>query len=266
MDGIESYQSLDSGMATNVGCVRKINEDSGFLRPDWGLWAVADGMGGHQHGDWASQAVVGELGQLGRPVSVQDQRARILHRLWRAHRRIAAHAEEAGVGHVGSTAVVLGVFGGWLSCVWSGDSRCYRIREEAIVQVNRDHTQVQAMLDRGQITPEEARHWPRRNVITRAVGIGDDPRSEVVVEKILPGDLYLLCSDGLTEHLSDDAIRDTVLSRLSMRVSVQGICEALIEETLEAGAKDNVTVVMVRFLAAPVLRTLAMGEDEVTHG
>jgi protein phosphatase len=256
------YQTLDSGIATSVGRVRKINEDTPFVSHDLGLWAVADGMGGYAHGDVASQTVIAELNNLGRPVSLEDQRARIFHRVWRAHARISGHAKEAGIANVGSTVVALGVFGDHYSCVWSGDSRCYRIRSSMMNQVSKDHTQVQTLLDRGQITPEEAREWPRRNVITRAVGISDDPRCDAVMGEIMPNDVFLLCSDGLTEHLSDDVILETVLAGLRVRMSAQGISEKLIADTEQAGARDNVTVVMARFLGAPIALVV---EDEVTE-
>lgn len=256
------YQTLDSGIATSVGRVRKINEDTPFVSHDLGIWAVADGMGGYAHGDVASQTVIGELNNLGRPASLEDQRARILHRVWRAHGRIATHAKDAGIANVGSTVVALGVFGDHYSCVWSGDSRCYRIRSSMMNQVSKDHTQVQTLLNRGQITPEEAREWPRRNVITRAVGISDDPRCDAVIGEIMPNDVFLLCSDGLTEHLSDDVILETVLAGLRVRMSAQGICEKLIADTEQAGARDNVTVVMARFLGAPIA---VVPEDDVTE-
>ncbi|MCW2304796.1 serine/threonine protein phosphatase PrpC [Rhodovulum sulfidophilum] len=231
---------LETGMATDVGCRREINEDDMIARPDLGLWAVADGMGGHAAGEFASQAIVTELSEAGLPASAVDLQARFMERLIRANDRIRAHSAELAAGPIGSTVAALLVHEDSYGVVWCGDSRGYLLRDGHLVQQSRDHTELRAALEAGRITPEEARTWPRRNVITRAIGVGPDPECDIVSGRIAPGDLFLLCSDGLTEHLDDTEIADILLD-----LPPQAACEALIAETVARGARDNVTAVVL---------------------
>jgi protein phosphatase len=142
---------------------------------------------------------------------------------------------------VGATVAVLLAFDGYYACVWSGDSRIYVVRAGSITQLSHDHTQVQELVAGGVITPEEARHWPDRNVVTRAVGVYDQLELEVTSGPIEPGDSFIICSDGLTNHVADDEILRCVSANLS-----QQACDRLIALTLERGAADNVTVIVVR--------------------
>ena len=236
-----------TGQASDVGCRREINEDGFLSSPEAGLWAVADGMGGHAAGDYASQTIVAELFSIGRPGSPEDLEARFMSRLFRANETIVDHAAELNKGTIGSTVVALLVFGREYSCIWSGDSRLYLMRQGTLQQVSRDHTEVRALLESGAISQEEADNWPRKNVITRAVGVTETPECEVIRGELAEGDWFLLCSDGLNEHLSDQDIEQFMKSVQSP----QELCDALIKETLSRGAKDNVTVVSVQFLAPP---------------
>ncbi len=231
---------------SHQGCVRSHNEDNFITLPELGLWVVADGMGGHEAGDVASAIIVQEMSSLGVAVTAADQRARFLARLDRAHQRIRAHAAEHELDTVGTTVAALMVFGAELSCAWAGDSRVYLLRQGELTAMTRDHSEVATLLAEGAITPEEARSSPRRNVITRAVGIGNDPRPEVVTGVARPGDRFLICSDGLTEHMTDEDL--TYL--LAPGRDVQQAAEHLIGLTLERGAKDNVTVVVIDAAAA----------------
>lgn len=232
--------SFASGQATDVGCRREINEDSYLSRPDCGLWVVADGMGGHAAGDFASQSIVRELNSVGMAGSAEDLEARFHARLLRANSQILEHADSLGRGTIGATLVALLVHGDRYTCIWSGDSRIYLLREGHFIRCTRDHTELQALLDAGTITPEEARDWPRRNVITRAIGVSPVPQTERVEGKLLLNDRFVLCSDGLTEHMDDPEIARIVSTR-----SPDEACQALIQETLLRGARDNVTVLTV---------------------
>lgn len=226
---------------SHQGCVRSHNEDSYAALPEFGLWVVADGMGGHEAGDIASAIIVQEMSSLGVAVTAADQRARFLERLDRAHQRIRAHAAQHELDTVGTTVAAMMVFGAELSCAWAGDSRVYLLRKGELTAMTRDHSEVAALLAEGAITAEEARSSPRRNVITRAVGIGSDPRPEVVTGVARPGDRFLICSDGLTEHLTDEDLAFV----LGTGRDAQQTAEQLIGLTLERGAKDNVTVVVI---------------------
>ncbi len=232
---------FETGAATHVGRVRKANEDSYIARPDIGLWAVADGVGGYEAGQLASQTVVADLDTLGPAVSQADQIARFSERVLRANDHIRDLMLERGGAPMGSTVASVLIFNRGYACAWSGDSRVYLVRDSEITQISRDHSEVQELLDQGVITQDQARTWPRRNVITRAVGIFDDPGLDIVEGEIMAGDTFLICSDGLTGHLADHEIRDVVDAHRP-----QHACDLMIEQTLDRGANDNVSVIVVR--------------------
>lgn len=234
---------------SHEGLVRRYNEDSFASIPELALWVVADGMGGHAAGDVASRIIVEEMASIGVPISAADQRARFGERLDRAHRRIRSYADENRLETVGATVAALMIYGTELTCAWAGDSRIYLLRKGRLTSLSRDHSEVAAMLAEGTISETEARNSPRRNVITRAVGIGAEAQPELVTGVAEPGDRFLLCSDGLTEHLDDEDL---------VRVLREGeapdeVADALISRTLERGAKDNVTVVVIDCSALPDL-------------
>lgn len=240
------FFAFETGFATDVGCRREINEDNFIVRPDYGLWAVADGMGGHAAGDFASAAIVAELDSVGVPASAEDLQARFMERLTHANSRIRAHAAALDRGTVGATIVALLVHGTAFAGIWSGDSRLYLLRAGRFSQLSRDHTEVRALLEAGAISEEEARNWPRKNVITRAIGVSPDPECERVVGTLEAGDVFLLCSDGMTEHMEDDEV-----GRLLAALPPQAACDAIVREVLARGARDNVTVVTIRAIPAP---------------
>ena len=146
----------DFAALSDRGRVRQQNEDSIGAFPEFGLWVVADGMGGHAAGDVASRIIVEELGSLGVPVSAQDQRARVLERLDRAHHRILAHSRDSGLGGAGSTVAALLLHGSELACIWAGDSRIYLMREGRLTPLTRDHSEVALMVAAGTLTEDEA--------------------------------------------------------------------------------------------------------------
>lgn len=230
---------------THTGRVRTLNEDRYFADPDAGVWAVADGMGGHNAGDVASEAIVQELAHLPPPSSAPMLSEIFAERVGRANGKIRQVSRERGNIIIGSTIVGLLVYGSAYRCVWSGDSRAYLLRGHTLVQLSRDHTEVQELLDRGLLTPEEAETYPRKNVITHAIGVADQIYLESKDGEILAGDTFLLCSDGLTTHVSPHEIGDAMAGR-----RVREICDTLIDLTLERGATDNVTVCAVQFFTS----------------
>jgi serine/threonine protein phosphatase PrpC len=232
---------FETGQATHVGRVRQHNEDSLLASEADGMWMVADGMGGHVNGQLASSTVVEEARTLGRPVSAPDLLSRFTDRIHRANAALVAMSIDSGEGVMGSTVAAVLAFGRYFACVWAGDSRVYLIRGQLISQVSRDHTEVQELIDRNILQPEEAKSWPRRNVITRAVGVGDDPGLDVVQGEIMPGDTFLICSDGLTGHVEDHEIHDIVAGH-----TPQAACDLLVALALERGGKDNITVIVIR--------------------
>lgn len=236
------FLRFDTGAATHRGRVRDHNEDSLLIRPDCGLWVIADGMGGHAAGEVASGLIVAELNSVGIPGSIEDLEARFRERLQRAHEAILAHSARLGGAVVGSTLVALLAHEDRFACVWAGDSRGYCLAGGGLVALSEDHTEARALLLAGAISAEQAATWQRRHVITRAIGIGPDPDCETRHGEMRPGLSFLLCSDGLTEHLRDDEIA----ALLAWPHPAQAVAEALVAETLARGARDNVTVVVLR--------------------
>jgi serine/threonine protein phosphatase PrpC len=238
---------IAAGAATHVGKVRRQNEDNYLVASRCGLWAVADGMGGHAAGEIASRIVVEELAAVAVPATAAELLASCEQRLISANSRLKKLGDERGTV-IGTTVAVLLIFDGDYACVWSGDSRIYRLRRHRIEQISVDHTEVQELVSEGRLTAEEARAWPRRNVITRAIGVSDDPELEIKGGTLEPGDTFVICSDGLTAHVEDQEIL-----ALADHHPPQKACDLLVGLTLDRGAVDNVTVVAVRFdpAAAP---------------
>ncbi|WP_442579499.1 PP2C family protein-serine/threonine phosphatase [Mesorhizobium sp. ASY16-5R] len=232
---------------SNPGKVRELNEDRLLMAPRSGLWLVADGMGGHDAGEVASSCIVEHLATIGVASSAPDLRARFEDRIGRANAQIWSIAQSRGGTTIGSTVAALLTFERQFACIWIGDSRVYLVRGGQITQLSHDHTEVQELLDRGVITPAEARVWPRRNVITRAVGAEEEVAVDIELGRIQPGDVFVVNSDGLTAHASEAEIRDAVISD-----EPEAACRKLVEMVLERGGTDNVTVIVVRCQEASV--------------
>jgi PPM family protein phosphatase len=233
---------VHTAAATHVGQVRRVNEDSFLVLPHLAL--VADGMGGHASGDVASAlatAVFAELGEL-----EQLHSSDIVATVERANTRILdearEHRERSGMGTTitGIAQVVDGGAPHWL--VFNvGDSRVYRLTDDAAVQITHDHSEVASMVAAGRLTPELARTHPLRNVITRSLGITPAPEADTWMLPVEPGDLFLICSDGLTGELEDAEIHAIV----DTAHDLSGAAEALVTAAVMHGGRDNVTVVLV---------------------
>jgi serine/threonine protein phosphatase PrpC len=245
---------IESVGTTHVGLTRKNNEDSFCLRPRHCLWAVADGMGGHENGEWASARITDALDSLNIPVAFDDACTAIADAVHQANATIYAEAQARGV-RMGSTVVVLYLSGTRFALFWVGDSRGYVLRDGMLHQLTRDHSQVQAMVDKGLITPEEAAGHPMSHVLARAVGVQSGLEIDVIADDAEPGDVFLLCSDGLTARLSDDDLA----AMLSERAN-QETLDRMIAATLDRGAPDNVTAVLVGVSEATALTSITPGE------
>ncbi|WP_054312783.1 protein phosphatase 2C domain-containing protein [Mesorhizobium sp. 1M-11] len=231
---------VESFGVSHKGCVRDHNEDNYLVEPQTGLWVVADGMGGHEAGELASASIVDHLATIGIPSSAPDLRARFEDRLNRANTEIRNISRSRGIT-IGSTFAALLAMDGRFACLWAGDSRIYLVRNGLITQVSKDHSEVQELLDRGVISAEEALTWPRRNVITHAVGVSDQLKIDFQQGVLMPGDVFVLNTDGLTAHVSDAEIEAAVKS-----AELQVACRSLLETVLARGGTDNVTIVLVK--------------------
>ena len=210
---------------------------------------MADGMGGHEDGDLASRTVMEALKSIQAPTSAGELLSLCKNCIFDANSHLKKLSRQRGDIIIGTTVTVLLAFDGYFACVWSGDSRIYIIREGKISQISRDHTEVQDLLMNGVITPEQAETWSGSNAITRAIGVFDLPELEVTSGSLNAGDVFVMCTDGLTQHVEDDEILRCVSANLS-----QQACDRLIQLTLERGAVDNVTVVVARYRPESVLR------------
>jgi serine/threonine protein phosphatase Stp1 len=236
-----------SSAASHTSAARHRNEDSYVNRPDLGIWAVADGAGGHQAGDLASRIVADALEVIPAGRGAAELLAEVRLRLAEAHRLMQIEAARRGPdASLVSTIVVLLAHGDHYACLWAGDSRAYLLRAGCLRQLTHDHSLVQELLDSGAITAAEAEIHPRRNVITRAVG-GDAKTVELdkITDRLRTGDRFLLCSDGLFKSVSEEDLAGL------MDAGGEGLAERLIAIALERAADDNVTAVAVELVATP---------------
>jgi serine/threonine-protein phosphatase Stp1 len=225
---------------THQGTVRKRNEDAFVDRGDIGLWAVADGAGGHGAGDVASAAVAAALSDLPPGLSAAEVLAQVRMRLNAVHADLQCRAAEATNGEIpATTVVVLMARGEHFACLWAGDSRAYMLRDHELCQITHDHSLVQEMVEAGELAPEDAEHHPQANIITRAIGAPDALELDKVSGRISAGDVLLLCTDGLFKALPEREIAQVLASG--------GGPEMLIDEALRQGARDNVTALVVEF-------------------
>ncbi|MGA0603153.1 PP2C family protein-serine/threonine phosphatase [Caulobacter sp. KR2-114] len=223
---------------SDVGAVRQVNEDSFVALPEHGLWAVADGMGGLENGQWASGAVVEALSRLSPESDFDAAAAKVAEAIHQANATINAAVRESG-HNMGSTAAALMILGRRFAVFWAGDSRVYLLRGGQLFRMTEDHTQVQDMVSRGLLSEEEAAHHPMRHVISRAVGVEPTLELDAVADEVQIDDVFLLCSDGLYGVVSDDEIAQ------ALAVNPVSAARDLVALSLSRGAPDNVTVVTV---------------------
>jgi len=230
--------SVDS----HPGHRRDHNEDASLADPELGLFVVADGVGGHAHGEIASALVCETLREQ---VAAGGELVDALHQ---AHRRILEEiTRRQGQSNMGSTAVALRLLDGGYEVAWVGDSRAYRF-DGTLQQITRDHNPVSEMLARGALTPEQAAAHPERNVLSQSLGVSDAVAVAPgrIRGELRPGEQILLCSDGLSDELGNDRIRDILDSGATPRQQ----SAALLQAALDAGGRDNVTVLVVGARAA----------------
>ena len=248
---------LEAYARTDVGPVREHNEDSWMIDIDNGVFVVADGMGGHAAGEVASEmatetvhaTLIGSTDpdetRLVRDHESTDpadiMRERLRYAMNQASIQIRRTAEvRPETRGMGTTLVVLVVDGGQAHLAHVGDSRAYLFRKGRLVRLTRDHTVVQQEIDAGRLTPELARLLPHKNILTQSVGFHGPVEPDTTTRMVEVGDIFILCSDGMTDPLDDETIQQIVeVTPLDM------LADVLTEEALKAGGEDNVTVVVV---------------------
>jgi serine/threonine protein phosphatase PrpC len=240
---------VELAAVTHRGRVRARNEDFVAAHAELGLAVLADGMGGHNAGDVASRLAVETivegiaLASRGAPATA-DAQSLISEHIERANAQIQAAASARGeYTGMGTTIVVALWHDGAISFGHVGDSRLYRLRSGELQQLTRDHTLVQQRVDSGVLSPEQARRATGRNVLTRAVGSQASVEVDLNTLETAAGDVYLLCSDGLTEMLPDTRIAAVLASH---GASVVKAADALVEEANARGGVDNISVILAR--------------------
>jgi serine/threonine protein phosphatase Stp1 len=232
-----------SAARTHVGMVRRRNEDAVLDRAGIGLWAVADGAGGHQRGDYASESIIAALREVDRSLFGLGLVDDVKRRLAAVNRELRVKAAVIGPNaFIGSTVAVLLIQNDQSCCLWAGDSRVYRMRGGQLRQLSHDQSHVQNLIDRGEITPEEAATHPLANIVTNLVGASDELFLEERRDRLEPGDILLLCSDGLNHSIGDADI-----AAILGRYPVMGTADRLIERALSQGARDNVSAVVIEY-------------------
>ncbi len=223
---------------THVGLVRKVNEDAILTDPTGVLWAVSDGMGGYGHGDIAADIVIDCLSQL--PHS-GDPRKLLAFALDDANAQIFSRSREDGMGTMGATIVAALIAEGNAHIAWVGDSRACLVRDGQLRRLSKDHSLVQELVDAGSLLPELAEAHPQSNVVTRAVGAAAQVQIDFIEVALMPGDVVLLYSDGLSKTVSEIEI----VEFLSQSASPELACANLVRAALVAGGPDNVSVIAV---------------------
>lgn len=232
-----------SAARTDTGKVRARNEDAFLALPEQGLWVVADGMGGHQNGALASRLIVEQLAEpsMGDLPQRLDELRKRLHTLNRRLGQELTITSEHPDPVIGSTVVALLIEGDRAACVWAGDSRCYLWRGNRLYQLSRDHSLLQQLINEQQLSPSEAAQHPAAHALTRAIGASDELKLEILELDTLPGDAFLLCSDGLYQGVSVDNL-GAALNLPSPQLTLN----RLFQQALNGPARDNLSAVVIR--------------------
>jgi serine/threonine protein phosphatase PrpC len=226
---------------SHVGKVRQHNEDSVLDKSAQGLWVVADGMGGHEAGDIASQLIVSTLDQLAPRAYISDYIDLVDDTLVKINQDLLDYSRKKLNGlTVGSTAVCLITRGQLGVVLWVGDSRLYRLRGDDLVQLTKDHSEVQRLVDEGVITQQQAENSAFKNVLTRALGAHEVVDIDINAFDVMPGDRYLLCSDGLYNELNEQEISSIIKSK-----PFDHVAEAFTDRVLATPARDNFSFIVI---------------------
>ena len=233
---------FDHVSRTHVGCRRKLNEDAFLADADRRLWAVADGMGGHDAGEVASAAVIDAIACCKAQGAIAEVATALAVALKDANDRLIVLGRSGEDQRtIGSTVVVLLANGDEYACLWAGDSRAYRLRGTTMEQITRDHSLVQELVDAGMLEASEADGHPNANIITRAVGAAEILDVDRVTGDLRSGDVFLLASDGVTRLLTPAELAQEI-----DRSDLAAAADRLIEMVLARGAPDNATLILLR--------------------
>jgi len=266
--------AIEMATCSDPGQVRTNNEDAVLANPQLGLAVLADGMGGYNAGEVASAMATAVLGselehafatRLPCEITENEQtwaREALVDVIARTNAAIyQAALSNAKYAGMGTTLVAVQFYDNRLSVAHVGDSRLYRLRDATLSPLTRDHSLLQEQIDSGMITPEQARFSQNKNLVTRALGVDTTVETEVSEHDALPGDIYLLCSDGLNDMVEDEEIELT-LTALSANLPLCAM--QLVQAANDNGGRDNVSVILIKIKEAfPVARVVGNWLDRV---
>lgn len=243
---------MEIGVKTDVGRIRDNNQDSYYISPerDYPLFIIADGMGGHKAGEIASKMAIDIIsnnlkdGLTDRIVEDKDIKDKIENSIYEANDKIYKKSmKDEKFSGMGTTVTLAYAINKKIFIGHAGDSRAYLLKDGMLSQITADHSLVEELIKNGSITKEEAKRHPQRNIITRAVGTSNNIKADLVVELQHEDDILLLCTDGLTNMLDDDEIKNSLL----INEDIQKACEELVKLANDKGGFDNITVLAVKF-------------------
>lgn len=234
-----------SAARSHAGARRTLNEDRVLHNDSAGIWAIADGMGGHSAGDVAATRVISELERIDHGASGYAYLDDVVAAVSAANAAIFEEQPLRDGQASGATLVALLAHERHYACLWAGDSRAYRLSGGGLTPITRDHSVVQQLIDSGDLAESSRRVHPNAHVITRAIGVGPSVELDRVFAPIVAGDVFLVCSDGLTGCVDDDELTAALVGR-----DIDAAADRLLETALSRGARDNVSLIVIHALDA----------------
>ncbi len=238
-----SFQIFSNGV-THTGHVRTRNEDSILVNEDEHVWIVADGMGGHHAGDFASQTITNNLSLFKQHASLDDSILLLEENILNSNSIIRKKSYKLGRNAtIGSTVVCVYVWNNLLFTFWAGDSRLYRFRNGQLERLTEDHSYVEELVRMGKIDAREAEERPAANVVLKAVGIDDRLCMDFEYFELVDEDIYIICSDGLYKDLDETRFAPIIEAHAD---DMTALSEALLEKSLDAGGTDNTSIITLK--------------------
>ena len=238
-----NYEISSHGV-TDTGHVRSKNEDSILVLEEENVWVVADGMGGHHAGDFASQTIINNLSLFKQHASLDDSILLLEENILNSNAIIRKKTLKLGRNAtIGSTIVCAYVWRNLLFALWAGDSRLYRYRNSRLERLTEDHSYVEELVRMGKLNARDAEEHPAANVVLRAVGIDDELRIDFDYYELQDEDIYIVCSDGLYKDLEEAKIASIIASHTE---DMKNLAQALLDASLAAGGTDNTSIITMK--------------------
>lgn len=242
--GSPTNSCISSSGVSHTGHVRTRNEDSILLLPEENLWIVADGMGGHHAGDFASQTITQNLGLFKQQKNLDDSILLLEENIISSNTIIRKKSEKLGKhATIGSTAVCLYIWKNYAFTFWAGDSRLYRYRGNKVERITEDHSYVEELVKMGKIEARDAEAHPAANVVLKAVGIDDILRMDFDYFELFDKDILIICSDGLYKDLEEEKITSIIEADTE---NMDQLTQSLLTSSLNAGGTDNTSIITLK--------------------